>query len=186
MKRDTQRESRERNEILSWVGGGWGEGTGVAAMWGWGTAVILNEPKWWFGAAVLKGWGFFFHFWSKIVKKKKKNLRRAWHRPGEDKVALFGVKLGTRAPLPSLPLPSSRGKYLTCQGRNSAEHSRWMLDLSCNSADTQSKGCYVPQDSPWTLSSPGEAPCVLAGMLTCPLATSSRSRSRQPRWCLRS
>ena len=45
MERDTQRESREGNEILSWVGAGWGEGAGVAAMWACGTAVILNEPK---------------------------------------------------------------------------------------------------------------------------------------------
>ena len=75
------------------------------------------------------------------------------------------MRLGTRAPLPYLPLPSSRGKGLTCQGRHSAGHSRQTPDLSCNSADTPSKGRYVPQASPWTLSPPRGAPRALLACL---------------------
>lgn len=167
-------------------GGGVGGGHRGGSDVGMGHCSHFERAKMMVWRSGFKRLRFLFSLLKQDRKKKKKILRRAWHKPGEDKVALFGVKLGIRAPLLSLLLSSSRGKYLTCQGRNSAEHSRWMLHLSCNSADTQSKGCYVPQDSPWTLSSPGDALCVLAGMLTCPLATSSRSRSRQPRRCLRS
>lgn len=61
-ERDTQRESRERNEILSWVGAGWGKGTGMAAMWGWGTAVILNEAKMMVWSSSFRRLRFLFHF----------------------------------------------------------------------------------------------------------------------------